>query len=365
MSGFKVYLKRGSLNYKERRLVNAITKAIEQNPDIASGFTPARNFDELKALHDKYCVTDVNFEEVGAGGENTNSEKGNEEITETTNEAEDDGKKENDSTVDPFNREAPEVRDYVQGGGLNDSAKQNDVNTGQTNFEEPTDIKGAFEMPSTEDEKGTGTHSQKKKPKAETNPVNPSFNDMDNGKKKRSTKRFAKIIVEAVCLLAEKGCIWWTTKDITEDKLIQYEIEDTMDLQILLTLEDNQQATVKEWFGSKVNEAQTLFKVDPKDKEDLIESLYEVMLEKGIAPTPMQELIINSVKTFVLDMGLKAFALSQQINGVIAQLKSLKHEGKKANPNTDDDGGGVQENPATKDKGNGEGTQETGLTPQE
>ena len=149
---------------------------------------------------------------------------------------------------------------------------------------------------------------------------------MDNAKKKRSTKRFATMIVEAVCLLAEKGCIWWTTKDITEDKLAEYEINGEMDLQILLTLEDNQQATVRSWFGQKVQEAQTLYSVSKEDKSDLIDSLYEVMLEKGIAPTPMQELMINAVKTFVIDMGVKAFMFNQQIKSVLTQLRQLKQE---------------------------------------
>ena len=127
-----------------------------------------------------------------------------------------------------------------------------------------------------------------------------------------------------------------------------------MDLQILLTLDDGQQATVREWFGQKVNDAQTLFKVSETDKSDLIDSLYEVMLEKGVAPTPMQELIINAVKTFVLDMGLKALGLSAQINNVLGQLKSMKANTMEANFEEEAN----FENPATEQQ---EQVTETGL----
>jgi len=70
-------------------------------------------------------------------------------------------------------------------------------------------------------------------------------------------------------------------------------------------------------------EAQTLFKISEPDKNDLVDSLYEVMLEKGVAPTPMQELMINAFKTLVLDMGLKAYQFGAQIKGVLTQLTEM------------------------------------------
>jgi hypothetical protein len=198
-------------------------------------------------------------------------------------------------------------------------------------------------MPKEEDEKD-GSHvggDHKKEPKKQhqkPEPINPKFDDMSNAKKKRSTKKFAKLIIDGACLLAEKGCIWWTTKDITEDKLAQYQIEDTMDLGILLSLEDGQRQPVIQWFRARRLEAEVAFKVSETDKEDLYDSLYEVMLEKGIAPTPMQELLINVGKVFLLDMGVKAFQLSQQINNVLGQLKEMKGAEKEARavPQTQD-----------------------------
>ena len=138
----------------------------------------------------------------------------------------------------------------------------------------------------------------------------------------------AKAIVFGVCKLAEYGCVWWVTKDITEDKLIEYEINDTMDLQVLLTLDENQQITVRNWFSLQVKTANEILKISEEDKNDLADSLYEVMLEKGIAPTPMQELIINAVSTIVIGLGVKAFAMQQQVNSVLGQLMLMRKEQK-------------------------------------
>ena len=180
---------------------------------------------------------------------------------------------------------------------------------------------------------------------------------MDEKKKRKSTKKFAKTIVRAVCKLSEMGCIWWVTKDITDDKLIEYELQDTIDLKILLTLEDNQTATVKQWFKSQVRLADESFKISQMDEDDLADSLYEVMLEKGIAPTPMQELIINAVTTIVIGLGVKAYAMGQQIQNVITQLKEMKMEQRNTQSQEyHEEEQTDHENPATKtDEAGGEG----------
>lgn len=346
MSSLKVYLKRGAANYKEKRLITDIEKAVTEKMDkdssFASTFTPARNFDELQKLHKELTVSDVEFTEI----ENDKNIKVEGEVS--THEEFAKGVKDTiippentnnvmGSSLDPFNESNPIVRDYVTENGFKENGNEQEK---KTTFEEPKDFQESFTMPSSEDEKGNSKKTEpiggisnngNKKDSKKTEPLNPSFDNMDNGKKKRSTKKFAKIIIDGACLLAEKGCIWWTTKDITEDKLVEYQLNDVMDLNILLNLEDNQQQAVKDWFRVKVAEAQTLFKISPEDRADLTDSLYEVMLEKGVAPTPMQELIINSVKAFVLDMGLKAYQFNASIQGVITQLTALRVSEKEAN----------------------------------
>lgn len=323
----KIYVKKGATNYKEKKLIaeieNALTKKSKTDPNIANSFNPATNWDELKSLHDKICGNFDDYEEIK---DETDIEKQHKNFRDGMAETVKPNEQQSTSFIDPFNDAEPIVRDYV----LSEDFESKDENTEptKTTFDEPTSFEESFELPSDDAEKSTSKTQPKEKvskdPKQSSEKVNPRFDDMSNAKKRRSTKKLAQMIVQGACILAEKGCIWWTTKDITEDKLIQYEIENTMDLQILLTLDEGQQITVREWFGAKVVQANTLFKVSKEDKEDLIDSLFEVLLEKGIAPTPMQELMINAVKTFVLDMGLKAFAMRMEIKSVLNQLVSMK-----------------------------------------
>jgi hypothetical protein len=325
----KIYVKKGATNYKEKKLIveieNTLNKKSKTDSTILNSFKPATNWDELKDLHDKICGDFVEYEEVGE--EETDIEKKHKEFKQGM--AETMQPNDNPSVVDPFNDAEPIVRDYVLSEDF-ESKEQSDEPL-KKSFDEPTSFEESFELPSEDSEKSTSKtqpkEKQSKDPKQPTEKVNPRFEDMSNAKKRRSTKKLAQMIVQGACILAEKGCIWWTTKDITEDKLVQYELENTMDLQILLTLDEGQQITVREWFGAKVVQANTLFKVSKEDKEDLIDSLFEVLLEKGIAPTPMQELMINAVKTFVLDMGLKAFAMRMEIKSVLNQLVTMKQNG--------------------------------------
>lgn len=327
----KFYNKRGKPNYKEKRYLDAIDQAVKNkmktDPDFGKNIKTANTFEELKELHDRLTTEDAQYEDVTEN--ETDIEKQHKQFRDgmaDTIETKKDGNS-GQTFLDPFNDAEPIIRDYVMEDGLKDDEGNENKSDPNATFEEPKSFAESFELPTADDERSGGNNEkQKKSEPKKSSPVNPQFDEMSGNKKRRSTKKFAKIIVEGVGLLAEKGCIWWTTKDITEDKLVQYELEDKMDLQILLTLDDSQQITVREWFGLKVKEADTLFKISKEDKEDLIDSLFEVMLEKGIAPTPMQELMINAVKTFILDMGVKAYAFNQQIKSVLNQLIAMKEQ---------------------------------------
>ena len=322
----KIYNKRGATNYKEKRLIAEITDALAKK---SQSFEPANSFEELQALHDRICGNFDDYEEVSDDNETEIEQKHKEfrqGMAETIKPNES-----NPSTsvfTDPFNDAEPIVRDYVLSEDF-ESKEQNTEPT-KTTFDEPTSFEESFELPTEEAEKSNAKQPKDKKEKQPAEKVNPRFDDMSSAKKRRSTKKLAQMIVQGACILAEKGCIWWTTKDITEDKLVQYELENTMDLQILLTLDEGQQITIREWFRAKVGQANDgLFRVSDQDKEDLTDSLFEVLMEKGIAPTPMQELMINAVKTFVLDMGLKAIAFRSEIKSVLNQLVVMSNEDKK------------------------------------
>jgi hypothetical protein len=325
MALLRVYAKKGKLNYKEKRMVDALTKKLQAEGIDSTSFNPASDFSQLETLYSEHFATDAEFTEVAEPGDKQ------------TFEASKDFDFDDSVHFDPLSSQEPVVRDYVMN---NDGISDPSIVTqdAKTVFNEPTTWNESFEMPTPEDEgetskpgkKGETSGGYKAEKFEKKPPINPNFDEQSNAKKRKSTKKMARAIVHGVCKLAEVGCVWWVTKDITEDKLVEYEMKDTMDLQLLLSLDGNQQITVRNWFAAQVKTANDILKIEEPEKEDLIDSLFEVMMEKGIAPTPMQELIINAVSTIVIGLGVKAFAMSQQINGVLTQLITMHRETKEA-----------------------------------
>jgi hypothetical protein len=237
--------------------------------------------------------------------------------------------------IDPFNREEPIVRDYVTEGGISeDSGKQR--GPVRTEFDEPVSWEEAFELPSDEDtpdpkDKNNGGGKQQRQPKQnkpKPESFNPDFDDMPNKSKKQSTKKFAKYIVEAVCAIAEKGFVWFANKDINESKLTEYELNGEIDTSLLLTLEDGQEATVRQFFQNQCLAAEQLAKFEDEEKRDMAEALSELFMEKGIAPTKTQEFLIV-LGGVVVKKGAMLFAFKSQSNAVLAQLRSM-NEGNQA-----------------------------------
>lgn len=343
MSELKVYKKRGNTNYKEKKLIKAIREKAEQLKKANPEFTiePVSSFEDLKQLHESMIAEPVTYEEFEEAINNNN--ESNQTMSEDNEKIEDvepieETKTESASSgreyVDPFNRDEPIVRDYVLGNDYEDDVVNDDDAPPQT-FDEPKSEKEAFEMPSTDEEdeeskdssSSDSSSSEKKseprqRPKPNDEPLNPDFDTMSPKKQKRSTKRFAKHIVGAVCTLLEKGFVWFANKDINEGKLAEYELSGEVDLSLLLQLEGGQEATVKQFFQMQCKQAEELSKINEEDKQDLIDALAEVLMEKGVAPTPTQELLMVGLSVIggqaILLMGLK-----QQTNAVLNQLKAM------------------------------------------
>lgn len=347
----KIYVKKGPKNYKESRLIKKIEEALEkkllENPELAKQFKPATNFAQLQQLHDEYCVENTSFEDVpindkpqtkdtyqehkdfrdSAQQSMANETKETQEVKEDKSFYDDD----NDSFIDPLNREEPIVRDYVMSEEFPDT-NPNKAPT-RTSFDEPTSFRDSFEIPDdTNDQKSSGSpnasNNQQQKPKKDkpiAEPVNPNWDDMNNGKKKKSTRKFAKYIVETVCMLTEKGFVWYANKDINDAKLAEYELNDEMDLSLLVTLEEGQQLTVKQFFQMQCMKAEQLAKIEPEEKADLADALAEVLLEKGVGPTPTQELMLISLKIFGGQI-VNLISLKSQTNSLLTQLRAMKEE---------------------------------------
>ena len=336
-----IYNKLGKKSYKESKLVkdiqSAVEKKIAQNPELGSKFRPATTFEELQSLHREYCSTDVEYEEMGVSKEDDHvkfrdSMKESVEKTEPSNEIKTKELPEDDySFTDPFNDADPIVRDYVMENNFDKNPSTNSETSSNNNFDEPTNFKDAFVMPDANTPNSTGGNNggnnQKKQTKEE--PLNPKYNEQSSGRKKRTNKKFAKYIVQAVCMLAEKGFVWWTTKDITESKVVEYELNGEMDLSILLTMQNGQKATVKQWFQSQRFKSEELGKYDKNEIEDLSDALAEVLDKKGISPSEEQELLIIAASVFGKKL-MTAIEIKRDIGSVIQQLKEIQQSGVQA-----------------------------------
>jgi|688.fasta_scaffold173605_3 hypothetical protein len=316
----KVYSKRGNLNYKERKYVQEIQKALEAKGITDESFEPATSFDDLQTLYHTYCVEDAEVLSI-TKDEPTKKAQSEPEVI-SNSDAEDD----DNSFIDPFNDGEVIVRDYVMDDSMSQKSNEDKTKGAKSSFDEPKSFQEAFEMPDDSKPKGKTQQQQSSPPKEEKKPVNPSFDDMSTGQKKKSTKKLAKAIVFATCRLAEFGCTWWATKDITADKIAKYDIEKSIDLDLLLSMDENQQITVRNWFELQVKNANELLRVSDEGREEMTENLTIVLMEKGVALTPTQELMLSIGVHVVIDLGTKAYAMQQQIKGVLNQLIAMREE---------------------------------------
>lgn len=319
----KVYNRKGNISLKEKAMVRELEKAIAklEAEGQSLDFKTANNLSELEELYNQYAVTDVEFtdavesekEEAGASVDNF---KKSTEVEKETNE----------KLIDPFNRDEPIVRDYVLQEEFEDTTTQ----TTKSSFDEPLSFDESFSIPESETlgAKQSAPEQQavvEPEQSSAQEPMNPNFSEMDTAKQRKKTRRFAKQIVALTCDLLEKGFEWYTMKDITESKLTEYELNDEMDLSLLLDMPNGQQASVKTFFLSQHEVIRQESKILTEDREDLTDALTEVFLEKGIAPTPMQELMLVGARIVGLQT-LKAVAIVNSHKSILSQLRGMKQE---------------------------------------
>lgn len=333
----KIYLKRGNKNYKERRLLDAlepiIKKRIEENPYFENEVVPATNFQELQNMYTKYVPEEATEVEFTENTENTEQMGKTNEIEDDLTDDSIDFSNDADSVdVDPLNREAPIVYDYVYGEDSLSKTPQPKVDP-FAKFDEPTSFGEAFDIPdadvveedndSQDNDSSSSQNQRREQPKQKSNePLNPAYDEMSNAKKKRSTKKFAKYIVETVCMLSEKGFVWFANKDINEAKLTEYEINGEMDLSILVALEDGQEITVKQFFQSQCLKAEQMAIIPEEQRADLADALAEVLAEKGVGPTPTQELMLVAFSVLGGQV-IQLMTLKAQTGSLLTQLRAM------------------------------------------
>lgn len=316
----KVYNKRGNISLKEKAMVKELEKYVqtELENDPSFQFKPAENIEELQSYFNKYATSEAEIIEEVDFNKKTES---------TTKEAKKNTKADvsdiSNKQIDPFNREEPIIRDYVLENNFAEDTAQ--INPQQT-FEEPISFDESFEIPENQsDNQGT---TKKIKPRqqaeeVESEPMNPEFSQMDSAKQRKQTKRFAKQIVEITASLLEFGYVWYASRNITEAKLIEYENEEGLDLSLLLDMPEGQRVSVRDFFAMQLGQISEEAKIDSEDREDLTDALTEVFLEKGIAPTPTQNLLLVTARVIGTKF-LSAFALSKSNEAILGQLRSMQ-----------------------------------------
>ena len=80
---------------------------------------------------------------------------------------------------------------------------------------------------------------------------------------------------------------------------------------------------MKQFFQMQCIKAEELCKIDEQEKQDLADALAEVLLEKGVGPTPTQELMLISLKIFGGQI-VNLISLKSQTNSLLSQLRSMK-----------------------------------------
>lgn len=343
MGKIKIYRSntRGNLDYKLKKLVRELEPIIERkmitDANFAATFKAATTPEELQRLHSVHCAENATIISEIKNEPNINlSNMGNENHSTESNKSSEAASVTQKKIIDPLNEAQPIIRDYV----LTDDAyeKKSSIpspdaqNNEALKFDEPMSFQEAFDIPVSDDEdpklgnKKEGeqkqntsqNNTQQSAPKKE--PVNPYFDDQSNQQKKKQTKRMAKYIVKVVVTLLEKGFVWWTTKDINEAKLIELELKGEIDLNVLFALSETEQQTAREFFARMCKDAVAGSKVEEDDIEELTDALYEVLIEKGIAPTPMQNLALVGLQIVGAKV-LTALGLTAMTNSILSGLK--------------------------------------------
>lgn len=306
MSNKNIYQKRGNLNYKERKLIEEIKQKIASNPEIESTIAPALDFEELKSLHNQLTAPDIEFEDVI-------------DDTETIPVSEE---KTSKPFVDPLNREEPNVREYVMEDKFDPFADFSQSN--KSEYSEPENYSQAFDIPDPEEKAENVRSRPQQNQRTERPQARPQSNSSSSGddspKDRRKSKRFAGTVVNTICNLFEVGFVWYATKDINEQKLAEYEMSGEMDLSVLVELPDGSEATIKQFFLNQLEAITVASKIDKEKREDLIDALTELFIEKNIQPSASYDVALSGV-SLLAEQTIKLMMITSTNNSILNQLR--------------------------------------------
>lgn len=339
----KFYKKKGNLNWKERKIITEIEETIALNPDKKSLLYDVTDFKQLEKLRLEIVSEDTGVLDSSESNPTVSKEEVKDVKEPIKEESMSQDNQRPTKKFDPFNREEPIVRDYVMENQFEEEPIAKRSNSQP--FSEPQNFAEAFEIPTAESEEeehyvGTASDSGKRGGGGSSgsgggNSTGSSYSASDDSgdsaKARKRSKRFAKSVVNMVCTLAELGFIWWTSKEINESKLAEYELSGEYDLSQILEMEDQQQVTVKQFFLMQLGTIQEAAKIDDAERAELTDALTEVFIEENIQPSPKYDLVLTALTVFG-KKGLVAYSIQQQQKAVLEQLRIKKETGRVPTP---------------------------------
>jgi len=139
--------------------------------------------------------------------------------------------------------------------------------------------------------------------------------------KRKAAEKTADALLNMYCQFAPMPFKHWAS--ISERKVKEMAFEDKIDLS--LELEDN--VTVKEYIDNTNQGVEEVFTVSEETREEIKEPLIDVLLENDLALTPTQRLMI-AVGSHVVQMGFSAYQLAQN-NKVALEAFERYHKDRK------------------------------------
>jgi hypothetical protein len=316
-----IYKKSGKPNFREKNMLDdlrsSLDKRAEKDPNFS--FSAAENYQELKALHEEFAIESASFEEQNTNDiENAHKKFRDSSAQSIEKDSDDEESYQPEIPDEPFTESNPEVRDYVMdsnsGGGSSFDFKEPASDDEAFNFDDtPQASKIDNNNPQAQQKAGQPKKDAKKAP------LNPDYDEMSNKAKNKQTKNFAHFITEAVAGVSQQAFIYLTTKNITDDKLVEMELTGSHDLSREVEVE-NQTVTIKEFLQYQRQLAIANSTITETEKLDLKNALADVMQEKGFTPTPTQNLAIvaGGIGIRLLSVGIQ---VSSACNSVLEQIR--------------------------------------------
>jgi GTP cyclohydrolase I len=290
---------------------------MEASGEDLSHLETANTPEELKKLFNKYCVSDAEI---------ISETKDNNEADNTTDNDKDEDfseKKEapkansSNDVFDPLTTANVIERDYTKPTSVN-----NEV------IGEPTNMDEGFALPDDDDDNSGGGSQQKGGgEKKEKKAFNEDLKDLGEAQKRKAFKQTAKAIVMMYKNFSGKPFEWFITKDIKADKIEEAHVIGELDADQWLDLPDEVKLTVRQFFEQKCLEVDGMFTLDPEIEKELEEAVTDVLMEKQIALTPMQRVMMY-VGQDLLTKGFAAFQFRSGINATLDYLKASHAETK-------------------------------------